>query len=475
MIGAQALRFAVQLVGLAALSRILTAEDFGQVAMVVAVTGLAAVVGDFGLSLATIRVHEMSRGQWSNLFWLNTLVGLVTCAVVALLAGPIARFYGEPGLQPLVVGLSTVFAINGVAAQYRAELNRQMRFGALAKIESAGPVVGLVLAIGLGIAEFGAWALVAQQVGGAIVVLVLVIATMRVSPGWPNRHGNVRSFLKVGGATTVTQAVVYVSSNIDTVAIGRVWGATVLGIYSRAFQLFMVPLQQLGAPLTRVAVPALTRLRGTPRFYEFLRVAEMCLGYGIGIALAVLAGLSEPLLAIVLGPQWSAGWIIVEILAIGGLFQALGYVYYWSFLTLGRMRVLLLCETTGRLISVVLIILLVSRGTAWVAAAYSAGLVVVWLMTTFVGARRISVRARPLIAASVRPTAIAVGVYLVGKGIRLSVDMDTYGPLLVVLCGVVAITLLLGAVALLSRPVRQDVTAIVKVVFGGMRMSQTTA
>src|SRR5690349_19636495 len=81
MVGAQVVRFTVQALGLALLSRILTPEDFGRVAMVTAVTGFAAVVGDFGLSLATIRVRTISKAQWSNLFWLNTLVGMVTAAV----------------------------------------------------------------------------------------------------------------------------------------------------------------------------------------------------------------------------------------------------------------------------------------------------------------------------------------------------------------------------------------------------------
>ena len=41
----------------------------------------------------------------------------------------------------------------------------------------------------------------------------------------------------------------------DTVIIGQQLGPSVLGQYSRAYALFLMPLQQLNGPIGRVALP----------------------------------------------------------------------------------------------------------------------------------------------------------------------------------------------------------------------------
>lgn len=47
-----------------------------------------------------------------------------------------------------------------------------------------------------------------------------------------------------------TQLLGYVSRNVDNVIIGQRFGAGPLGVYSRAYQLLLLPLNQLNAPST---------------------------------------------------------------------------------------------------------------------------------------------------------------------------------------------------------------------------------
>ena len=41
--------------------------------------------------------------------------------------------------------------------------------------------------------------------------------------------------------------------NADNVLVGRYWGAGPLGLYSRAYNLLMLPMSQLNAPIASVA------------------------------------------------------------------------------------------------------------------------------------------------------------------------------------------------------------------------------
>src|SRR6266849_7750551 len=88
------------------LARVLTPADFGLVAMVSTVTGLAQAFADLGLSEATIQRKEITHDQVTALFWINVAVGLGLMLVTAALAPVLSRFYRAPRLVDITLLLS---------------------------------------------------------------------------------------------------------------------------------------------------------------------------------------------------------------------------------------------------------------------------------------------------------------------------------------------------------------------------------
>ena len=400
-------KLAIQFAGIVVLSRLLDPRDFGMYAMILAVVGVAAVFSDFGLSLAAVQAPSLSNSESSNLFWLNCCVGFAAGALVYVASYPLAILYGEPQLAPATQAVASVFALNGISAQYRALLNRRLRYRVLAVADAGSQLAGLILAVSLAAFNAGIWALVLQQIAAAGTLLVVVAAASRWLPHRPSFAGLGR-FISFGFATFATQAINYISTNFASAAIGRIWGPDILGVYSRAFQLFAIPLQQLAAPMTRVALPLLTQAAGTGRYRSYLERMQLILSYPMITTLALIAGAGDPLVHVLLGAQWQDAAVYLRLLAVGGIFQVLGYVYYWAFLSKARMRILLLCEGPGRIILVVLVAASVSHGAEWAAAGYSVGLLVIWLITSTFGARQIQVSALRLTRIALRPIAIGI-------------------------------------------------------------------
>lgn len=433
-------RVACQLIGLVVLSRLVAPTEFGKFAMIVALAGIATIFSDFGLSLAALRAPKLSRVESSNLFWMNVVVGFAATTVFFLSAPLIAAFYEEPSLTHYIRMISPIFALNGLAVQHKALLNRALRFKALAVSEATGQFAGVFLAIALAIAGAGIEALVAQQLLASALTTALAIGLTRWLPRLPSRTP-MGSFIRFGSATTGTQVLNYVSSNVDNVAIGRVWGAAILGVYSRAFQIFALPLQQLAAPMTRVAVPILAAAETEDRFRELVQKAHLLLCYILLLSLALIAGAASPLVEIVLGDGWSDAAKYMQVLAAGGAFQVLGYAYYWAFLTKARMRELLVCESVGRTVMVLVIIIAVDFGPTLVAGAYAFGLFFIWLVTTIFGAPRVGLSRRAIVASAGRPLVLAAALGAAGFGGVVgarSVGFGAWGQLgAFVVCGAV--------------------------------------
>jgi PST family polysaccharide transporter len=332
----QSNRALLQLGSVVVLSRLVSPGDFGLLSMVVALTGFGELLRDFGLSMAAVQAKTLSPGQKSNLFWINAAIGLLLTIAVFLLSWPIAAFYGEPDLVVIARWISLTFLMNGLATQFRAELNRRLRFTALSLSELVPQALGLGMGIAVALGKGGYPALIAQQLTVAACGLAFVALTARWWPGLPDRHSAVSPLLRFGAGLAGTQSLAYVTKNIDNVAIGYVWGPAALGIYGRAYQLVMMPLGQFTAPLSRVAIPVLTRLADDPvAFLRYLRAGQSAAAFFNCATYGLIFGLADPFVRVALGERWLAMVPIVQALSIGGIFRGLGQASYWIFVAKG--------------------------------------------------------------------------------------------------------------------------------------------
>ena len=142
-----------------------------------------------------------------------------------------------------------------------------MRFGKLAVIEVAAMLNGVVAAIISAWYGAGYWALVIMQLVMAVSITIGVWFACDWRPGLPKRGTGVRRMLAFGRNITGFNLINYFARNSDKILVGRFCGSGILGLYSKAYNLLMLPISQICGPLTSVAVPALSRIQDDPKRY----------------------------------------------------------------------------------------------------------------------------------------------------------------------------------------------------------------
>lgn len=315
-IAGQGVNFAVRFVSMVVLARLVTPEHFGLVGMVAAFTGLLSLFRDAGLSAATVQREKVSHELVSTLFWVNVGIGLALMLIAAAAAPALAAFYHEPRLIWITLALSTGFLFNGLLAQHRALLQRDMRFGTLAGVEAASAVGGAVIGIGMAMAGFGYWALVAIAVGPPAALALGMWCASGWMPGPPRRVDGLGSMIHYGGTITLNGLVVYVAYNADKVLVGRVFGAESLGTYGRAYQLISLPTENLHSTLGWVMFPALARVQSEPARLRsfFLKGYNLFLAIVVPVTLAC-ALFAREIVHVFLGLQWDEAVPIFRYLA----------------------------------------------------------------------------------------------------------------------------------------------------------------
>lgn len=454
MVG-QASRIFIQIGSVAILARLLEPVDYGLIAIVLAVVGVGEILRDFGLSTGAIQAVELSRYQRDKLLWLNTAIG-ATLAVAGFLVAPlVARIFGQPELTSITRMLSLTFVVSGVTAQYRADLNRRMRFHSLVVADVSSQILGISIAITLALAGWGYWALVAQQLSAALSALVILMLYARWLPGRPRRGVDVKSIVVFGRGMMGSQLVGYLNGSVDTYTIALTMSAGQLGIYNRGFQLVMRPLSQLRAPSTTVALPVLSRLNGDlPRAGRYIVSGQIALGYPLVGVLSFAAGAAVPIVDVFLGSNWSTVAPVFALLAIGGAFQTLSYVALWVYLARALTGQLFKYSLFGLALKTLLVVVGSHWGIVGVAAGYALAHAFEWPISLWWLSRLTPIPVRTLAFGALRISGCAVvaGLACIGSVALLA----SLPSMIQLLAGALAVAFVYLAAAALIPTVRND-------------------
>jgi O-antigen/teichoic acid export membrane protein len=355
------------------LARLLKPDEYGLAAMVLVFSSLVIIFSDLALGAALVQRKELHERDRSTVFWTSTAVGLLFMLMGIAVSWPVAAFYGEAEVQPLLAVLSIGFLVTALGTTQTALLNRDMDFKSLELRLMAGTLAGAVVGIALAASGYGAWAIIGQQLASAFASTVLLWA---LSPWHPRFMFSIASLrdlssfsLKVFG----TRLVFYANRNADNLLIGRFLGPSALGAYAVAYNVMLAPIQRITAPLVEVLFPAFSRIQD-----ERERIASLWLRAIRVVGTITIPGMVGLVLVapefvyVVLGERWKAAIPVIQILAVVGLMQSLQGMNSGILQACDRAGTLLRCA----IFTVVLSLVAFAVGIQWetivgVAAAYA--------------------------------------------------------------------------------------------------------
>jgi O-antigen/teichoic acid export membrane protein len=328
---AQGTNFILRLVSLMVLARLLAPWEFGLIGMVTAFTGILDIFRDFGLSAAAIQHKSVTAEQISTLFWINLAVGLFLGLLAVGMAPAVATFYREPQLVAVTAALGSGFVFNAAGVQHSAILQREMRFTALAVINTVSLVLGIAVGIIAAVAGYGYWSLVAMTLTTPLAATIGMWITVGWVPRWPQRDTEIGPMMRFGGALTLNGLLAYFAYNLDKVLLGRLWGADALGLYGRSYQIVNIPTGNLNSAAGEVAFSALSRLQDEPARFRsyFLKGYSLILAFTMPIT-AVSMLFADDVVLVLLGPNWKGSAEILRRLAptilIFGIINPVGWL-----------------------------------------------------------------------------------------------------------------------------------------------------
>jgi PST family polysaccharide transporter len=333
----QGLALTVQIVATVVLARLLAPGDFGVIAMVTTFSLLLVNFGVNGFTEAILQNEVVDHALASNLFWINLSAGILLSIGFAASGSLLARFYGDPRVAGVSVGIALTIFVTSTSVLHLALLQRAMCFTAVSANDICARVISVVVSILLALAGWGYWALVSGAVAQPLSASIGAWLLCRWVPGRPRRVAATASVMQFAMHVYGRFSVNYFARNTDNLLVGWRFNAQALGFYKKAYDLFALSASQLIGPLTAVAVSALSRLSRDATQYRryFLSALGVMALMGMGMG-ADLMLVGKDVIRVLLGPGWEESGRIFVFFGPGIGMMLLYCTHGWIHLSIGR-------------------------------------------------------------------------------------------------------------------------------------------
>ena len=307
------------------LVRLLAPADFGLIALATGFVQSVDGLMSLGTEEAVIREAAPSRSVYDTAFTLNALRGLVASSFVVVAAYPAAGFFGDARLGPVLLVVALLPLLDGLSNIGAVDFRRNMAFHKEFALMVLPKLCGILAAIA---AAFLLRSYVAMLCGMAVNRSMRMAMTYAMHPFRP-RFGlrAWRTLVGYSAWTWLLSLAALLRDRSDSLILGRMSGASILGIYSIGAEIAALPMTELVEPLGRSAFSgfAAARHAGAEVRDTFLRL----IGFSALLALPVGMGLSlvaAPLTRLALGPGWDSAVPVLQVLGVAGTMLVFGHL-----------------------------------------------------------------------------------------------------------------------------------------------------
>lgn len=316
MIGARVARTLVTVLGMIALARLLTPAEFGVVAITTTVTVLSLAIIQGAIDFPALRRDGLTRDEIQSMIWSALFFIIPFSAILYAIAPYIEATLHFQQLAAALRGVIPIFLLQIFFVTGGALLLRQHRFKSAALVTVGSAATYMVLAVILAALGWGLWSIIIAQNIAMLLTAIVLARQTGIGLRWP-RQFSLAAVGRVGAYGAGSRILSWCWTSIDTIAVAATLGPAAVGLYTRAYNIniqFKEPFTALEAP-TRQAMVAVRNREGQVTGHAVIMLRLIT--FATAGTAAVCAALREPIVMLLLGPQWSASAPVLAILIIG--------------------------------------------------------------------------------------------------------------------------------------------------------------
>jgi len=318
LLGARVFVKVVDLALILILAAILVPEDFALVALAMVFIQFTESITEIPVIQAIIRAPKITDRMLYTSFTISFIHSLIITGFVALLA-PVAMYiYDDQRLGLLMIFLSLSPALRGLVNPKLVLYARRLNYFPEAIIDVLAKFVTAGIAIPLALWTESYWSLAIMTV---LTPVGMIIGSYLYAPYRPRLTLKDWSiFADMVGWSFVSQIFIAANWQADIAVLGGYdKQKQILGQYSISQTLAGAPYQVFVIPVIKPFIAAFAELRKPELIRPGYLTASTSVVVFVAPILALVAALSEPIVALAFKPEWASASLLLAALSIMGI------------------------------------------------------------------------------------------------------------------------------------------------------------
>lgn len=310
----------------AILTHLLDKTDFGLIAIATMVISFTDIFAEMGITAALIHKQNISRDEYSSVYWLNIAMSLILCLITILIAPLVALFYNEPNLILIIRLLALKIVFSAFGKIFQTIKTKKLEFGFISKIRILTSLVGLIIATVFAFYGYGVLSLVYGQLAQIFFNqgIYAVVGLKQVRVRLHFSFTEVKDVLSIGSFQLGTQLLDFIAARLDVFLIGRFFSMEQLGVYNMAKELIVKPFLIINSITTNVFSAAFARIQSDidlviTNYKRLIKTVSM-----VSMPIyAIMFVFADLLVSILYAPSFSDVAVFIRIFALMGICSSL--------------------------------------------------------------------------------------------------------------------------------------------------------
>ena len=364
--GAQGVTLVVSLI----LARILNVDDYGIVALVSIFTSILSVFVTSGLNDALVQKKDADDLDFSTVFYFNIVMCLTMYAMMYFGAPLIAVFFNRPNAVPYIRVLSLILVFGGIKNIQCAYVARNLLFKRFFFATLSGTVIAAGVGIWMALYQYGAWALIVQNLVNTTIDTIILWLTVKWRPKKMFSFARLRELFAFAWKLLVSALIDVVYSRLYQLVIAKKYDDEALAYYNKGDTFPNLLVTSINAATDSVLLPVMSEAQDNPeRVKAMTRRAISFSSFVIMPMMMGLAVCSESFVHWILLEKWMPAVPFIRIFCFGYAFYCVHTANLNAIKALGRSDLFLKLEIIKKCMGIV--ILLISMQYGVMAMAYS--------------------------------------------------------------------------------------------------------
>ena len=347
--GAQGIQFVIAII----LARLLSPAEYGLVSIIMIFITIANVVVQNGFSTALVQKRHSDDVDFSSVFYFSLAIAAAMYVVLYMAAPSIAGFYRNDVLVPIVRVLSVVLFPGAVISVQTAYVSRKMEFKGLFKATMAAVLVSGAVSITMAFRGLGVWAMVGQQISYYLALMTALFVTVSWKPGFMFAIGRVRAMFAFGWKLLLAALLDTLFNNLYGLIMGKIYNEELLGAYNRGDQFPKLIVNNLGAAIQAVLLPAFSSRQGDiAQVRSMVRRAIRTSSFLVLPMLLGLFAVADTMVLVLLGEKWMICVPYLRIMCIAYSFWPIHITNLQAINAVGRSDIFLKLEVIKKSIGI---------------------------------------------------------------------------------------------------------------------------